>query len=103
MRLLQGEFCSDRNLAPWTRKPSGKPTISVGSVAMTGEHIDTLMGQPSNVAGIGVMQEMMERGDFGLIAVSRGLLIDPDWPQKVRADRLDQLLPWNPDILKSLS
>jgi len=102
-RFWEGEFDSNCNLAAWTKKLSGKPTISVGSVAMTGEHIDTLMGQPSNVAGIGVMLEMMERGDFDLIAVGRGLLVDPDWPQKVRAGGLDQLLPWNPDVLKSLS
>lgn len=102
-RFWEGEFGSDRNLAAWARKLSGKPAISVGSVAMTGEHIDTLMGQSSNVAGIDHLLEMMERGDFDLIAVGRGLLVDPDWPHKIQAGRLDQLLPWNPEVLKSLS
>jgi 2,4-dienoyl-CoA reductase-like NADH-dependent reductase (Old Yellow Enzyme family) len=101
-RFWESEFGSDRNLAAWTKKLSGKPTISVGSVAMTAEHIDTLMGQPSQVAGIGVMLGMVERGDFDLIAVGRGLLVDPDWPEKVRLGRMDDLLPWNPEVLKSL-
>ncbi len=102
-RFWEGEFGSDRNLAAWAREVSGKPAISVGSVAMTGEHIDTLMGQSSQVAGIDRLLEVMERGDFDMIGVGRGLLVDPEWPRKVRAGRLDQLLPWNPEALKSLS
>jgi 2,4-dienoyl-CoA reductase-like NADH-dependent reductase (Old Yellow Enzyme family) len=101
-RFWEGEFGTGRNLAAWTKQVSGKPTISVGSVAMTGEHIDTLMGQPSGADGIGRLLQMMERDDFDLIAVGRGLLIDPQWPDKVRRGRLDQLLPWNPEALKTL-
>jgi 2,4-dienoyl-CoA reductase-like NADH-dependent reductase (Old Yellow Enzyme family) len=101
-RFWEGEFGTDRNLAAWTKQVSGKPTISVGSVAMTGEHIDTLMGQPSRAAGIDRLIEMMERGDFDLIAVGRSLLVDPRWSEKIRAGRLDQLMPWNPDVLKTL-
>ncbi len=102
-RFWECEFGSDRNLAAWTRTLSGKPTISVGSVAMTGEHVDTLMGQPSDVSGIDRLLVMMERGDFDLIAIGRGLLVDPAWPRKVKAGRLDQLLAWNRDVLKTLS
>jgi 2,4-dienoyl-CoA reductase-like NADH-dependent reductase (Old Yellow Enzyme family) len=102
-RFWEGEFGSDRNLAAWTKELSGKPAISVGSVAMTGEHIDTLLGQPSNTAGIDRLLEMMTRGDFDMIAVGRGLLVDPDWPKKIQAGRLDLLLPWNPEVLKSLA
>jgi 2,4-dienoyl-CoA reductase-like NADH-dependent reductase (Old Yellow Enzyme family) len=69
---------------------------------MTGEHIDTLMGQASNVSGIDLLLKMMDRGDFDMIAVGRGLLVDPDWPKKVQEGRLDLLLPWNPEVLKSL-
>jgi len=44
-RFWDNEFESDRNLAAWTKKLSGKPTIAVGSIGMTGEHIDTLMAK----------------------------------------------------------
>ncbi len=102
-RFWENEFGSDRNFAAWTRTVSGKPAISVGSVGMTGEHIDTLMGASSDVASIDLLLEKMARGDFDLIAVGRGLLVDPDWPEKVREGRLDQLRPWDPEVLKVLS
>ncbi|HVJ42593.1 MAG TPA: NADH:flavin oxidoreductase [Dongiaceae bacterium] len=101
-RFWETEFGTDRNLAAWARKISGKPAITVGSIGMTAEHIDTLMGEASNVAGIGVLLEMLNRGDFDLVAVGRGLLVDSDWPKKVRAGRIDALSAWNPDVLKSL-
>lgn len=102
-RFWECEFGSDRNLAAWTRKLSGKPTISVGSVAMTGEHIDSLMGQDSGVASIDRLLEMIDRGDFDLVAVGRGLLMNSDWAQHVRAGRLDALKPWNREVLTSLA
>ncbi len=101
-RFWETEFGSDRNLAAWVQNISGRPAISVGSVAQTGEHIDTLMGQASGVSGIDRLLTMMDRGDFAMIAVGRGLLVDPEWPEKVREGRLDQLRVWNPDVLKSL-
>lgn len=102
-RFWETEFASEMNLAAWTKKISGRPTISVGSVAMTGEHIDTLMGQSSSVSGIDRLLKMIDRGDFDMIAVGRGLLVDPLWPQKVREGRLDKLLPWKPEALRSLA
>jgi 2,4-dienoyl-CoA reductase-like NADH-dependent reductase (Old Yellow Enzyme family) len=51
-RYWENEFGSEYNLATWTRKVSGKPAITVGSVGMAVEHIDTLMGDGSNVASL---------------------------------------------------
>jgi 2,4-dienoyl-CoA reductase-like NADH-dependent reductase (Old Yellow Enzyme family) len=45
----------------------------------------------------------VERGDFDLVAVGRGMLVDPDWANKVREGRIDQLRNWHPDVLNSLS
>ncbi|WP_420992984.1 12-oxophytodienoate reductase [Cupriavidus sp. 30B13] len=101
-RFWEGEFGTDRNLAAWTRELSGKPSITVGSIAMTGEHIDTLMGQESGVTGIDHLLKMAERGDFDLAAVGRGLLVDPDWARKVREGRLDELKPWSREVLSTL-
>lgn len=102
-RFWDTEFESDQNLAAWTKKLSGKPTITVGSVGMTGEHIDTLMGEGSNVASLDHLLQLMDRGDFDLVAVGRGMLVDADWANKVREGRIDQLNNWNPDVLKSLA
>jgi 2,4-dienoyl-CoA reductase-like NADH-dependent reductase (Old Yellow Enzyme family) len=74
----------------------------VGSIGMTGEHIDTLMGESSNVASLDHLLQLVERGDFDLIAVGRGMLVNPDWANKVRDGRLDQLNNWNAEVLKGL-
>ncbi|CDY77306.1 2,4-dienoyl-CoA reductase [NADPH] [Caballeronia glathei] len=70
---------------------------------MTGEHIDTLMGEGSNAASLDHLLGLVERGDFDLVAVGRGMLVDPDWANKVREGRIDQLRNWHPDVLNSLS
>lgn len=101
-RFWDTEFGSDRNLAAWAKKVSGKPTITVGSIGMTGEHIDTLMGEGSNVASLDNLLQLAHRGDFDLIAVGRGMLVTPDWANKVREGRIDQLNNWNPEVLKGL-
>lgn len=101
-RYWENEFGSTHNLAAWTKKVSGKPTITVGSVGMTGEHIDTLMGESSNAASLDHLLELFERGDFDLVAVGRGMLVNADWADKVRAGRIDQLKNWDPEVLKSL-
>lgn len=101
-RFWDKEFGSDRNLAAWTKEVSGKPTITVGSVGMTGEHIDTLMGEGSQVAALDGLLERLDRGDFDLVAVGRGMLVNADWANKVRDGRIGELSDWNPDVLKGL-
>lgn len=102
-RFWDTEFGSDRNLAAWTKQVSGKPTITVGAVGMTGEHIDTLMGEGSSVAALDYLLALVDRGDFDLVAVGRGMLVDPDWANKVRDGRIDQLRDWDPEVLKDLA
>jgi 2,4-dienoyl-CoA reductase-like NADH-dependent reductase (Old Yellow Enzyme family) len=101
-RYWENEFGSEHNLAAWTKRVSGKPTITVGSIGMTGEHIDTLMGDGSNAASLDHLLELFDRGEFDLIAVGRGMLVNPDWANKVREGRVDQLNDWNADVLKAL-
>jgi 2,4-dienoyl-CoA reductase-like NADH-dependent reductase (Old Yellow Enzyme family) len=101
-RYWENEFGSQSNLAAWTKKVSGKPAITVGSIGMTGEHIDTLMGDGSNAASLDRLLELFDRGDFDLIAIGRGMLVDPDWANKVRDGRIDQLNNWDPEVLKAL-
>lgn len=101
-RYWENEFGSEQNLAAWTKKVSGKPTITVGSIGMTGEHIDTLMGDGSNAASLDHLLELFDRGDFDLIAVGRGMLVNPDWANKVRDGRVDQLNDWHADVLREL-
>lgn len=97
-RFIRSEY----NLAAWTRRVSGKPSITVGSIGMTGEHIDTLMGDGSNAASPDRLLELFDRGDFDLIAVGRGMLVNPGWANKVRDGRIDLLDNRDPEVLKAL-
>jgi len=101
-RFWENEFGSDMNLAAWTKRLSGKPTITVGSIGMTGEHIETLMGDTANVDSLDNVLKLVERGDFDLIAIGRGMLVNRDWANKVRDGRIDLLKPWNPEVLNGL-
>ncbi len=93
---------SDLNFAGWTKKISGKPTISVGSVGLSGEFTATYGGEVSKPASLDNLVELMERGDFDLIAVGRALLQDPEWVQKVRGGRMSALKEFSREALATL-
>jgi len=76
---------SDLNLAGWTKKISGCPTITVGSVGLSEDFINSFGGKGAETAGIERLLEMMARGDFDLVAVGRALIVNADWPNRIRA------------------
>jgi 2,4-dienoyl-CoA reductase-like NADH-dependent reductase (Old Yellow Enzyme family) len=85
------ETGSDLNLAGWTKRISGKATITVGSVGLTEDFITAYRTQGAETAGIDRLLEMLARGDFDLVAVGRALIANPEWPNKVRAGKFDEL------------
>lgn len=93
---------SDLNLAGWTKKISGAPTITVGSVSLNEDFITSYRQKGAQTAGIGRLLEMLERGDFDLVAIGRSLLVNPDWPEKVRAGHVDRLVAYEPKALETL-
>ncbi|HYD46024.1 MAG TPA: NADH:flavin oxidoreductase [Phenylobacterium sp.] len=82
---------SDLNFAGWAKKLTGKPTISVGSVGLTGEFIAAYAGEGSQPAALDELEKRLDRGDFDMIAVGRALLQDPEWVTKIREGRTDEL------------
>ncbi|HXC53697.1 MAG TPA: NADH:flavin oxidoreductase [Rhizomicrobium sp.] len=96
------ELNSDLNLAGWTKKLCGLPTISVGSVSLNMDFITAFRQAGAEISGIDRLIEMMERGDFDLIAVGRALISNPDWANKVRAGKLAELTPYTPEALATL-
>lgn len=93
---------SPLNAAGWAKKLTGKPTISVGSVGLSGEFTGTYAGEVSQPASLDRLVAMMEREEFDLIAVGRALLQDPDWAKKVRNGRMNELKPFSKDSLAVL-
>ncbi|GKQ36504.1 oxidoreductase [Streptomyces sp. A012304] len=94
---------SDLNLAGWTKKLTGKPVITVGSVGLDGDFIKGFMGEGSPVKGIDDLLDRLERDEFDMVAVGRALLQDPEWAAKVLGGRFDELKPYEASALKTLS
>ena len=103
-RFWEPEFDgSDLNFAGWAKKLTGKPSITVGSVSLSGEFVGSLRGESSSAVGIDALLDRLERDEFDLVAVGRALLVDPAWTSKVRDARYDELLPFEPAALATLS
>ncbi|WGM38382.1 NADH:flavin oxidoreductase [Caulobacter sp. NIBR1757] len=91
-RFWEPEFeGSDLNFAGWAKKLTGKPTITVGSVGLSGEFIAAYGGEASQPASLDGLMERLEREEFDMVAVGRALLQDPEWVVKVRDGREDEL------------
>ncbi|MFJ8155303.1 NADH:flavin oxidoreductase [Streptomyces sp. NPDC094468] len=94
---------SDLNLAGWTKKLTGKPTITVGSVGLDGDFIKGFQGEGSPVRGIDDLLDSLEREEYDMVAVGRALLQDPEWAAKVLAGRTGELASYDAAALKTLS
>jgi 2,4-dienoyl-CoA reductase-like NADH-dependent reductase (Old Yellow Enzyme family) len=91
-RFWEPEFeGSDLNFAGWAKKLTGKPTITVGSVGLTGDFIAGYGGEVSEPASLDRLEALLDRGDFDMVAVGRALLQDPEWVAKIRDGRHGEL------------
>lgn len=90
------------NFAGWAKKLTGKATISVGSVGLSGEFVAGMGGESSQPASLDGLLERMARDEFDLVAVGRALIVDPDWPLKVRAGQFGELTDYTPAALGTL-
>lgn len=104
---------SPMTLAGWTKKVTGKPTIAVGSVGLGGvastaktspTHVDntTISFADAPLDGIEKVEELLERGEFDLVAVGRALLADPEWALKVKEGRLADRRAFSKELLHHL-
>ena len=93
---------SDLNFAGWAKKVTGVPTITVGSVGLSGEFIAAFAGESSKPASLDELVRRFDRGDFDLVAVGRALISDPEWVLKVRDGRNDELADFSPQALATL-
>lgn len=92
-RFWEPEFeGSDLNFAGWAKKLTGVPTITVGSVGLTGEFVAAFGGEGSQPASLDRLLERLERDEFDLVGVGRALLQDPEWARKVKEGRTDELM-----------
>jgi len=90
------------NFAGWAKKLTGAATISVGSVGLADDFFGAFGGQGSGTAALDNLYTRMEREEFDLIAVGRALLSDPQWVQKIRTGRLEDLHGFQAEDLGTL-
>jgi 2,4-dienoyl-CoA reductase-like NADH-dependent reductase (Old Yellow Enzyme family) len=102
-RFWEPEFeGSDLNFAGWAKKLIGQPTITVGSVGLTGEFVAGMAGEGSKPASLDALLTRLENDEFDLVGVGRALLVDPYWVEKVRDGRDAELLDYNTSALGTL-
>lgn len=104
-RFYEPEFSnSTLNLAGWTKKITGKPTISVGSVGLVNDFINSYLDKEmkTETFPLAQLQELcnrLEGNEFDLIAVGRMLISDPNWPIKIAENRFDEIIPYDKNKL----
>jgi 2,4-dienoyl-CoA reductase-like NADH-dependent reductase (Old Yellow Enzyme family) len=86
---------SDRSLASWTKALTDAAVITVGGVGVNNDVLESLVegGQTQNDV-IGSLRELIKRlnrGEFDLVAVGRASIADPDWVNKVIAQRYESI------------
>ncbi|HEV2366152.1 MAG TPA: NADH:flavin oxidoreductase [Caulobacteraceae bacterium] len=102
-RFWEAEFeGSDLNFAGWAKKLTGKASITVGSVGLSGDFIAGYAGEVSRPASLDELTRRLERGDFDLVAVGRALLQDPLWALKIRDGREDELAAFDRSAMATL-
>jgi len=106
-RFWEPEFDdSDLNLAGWTKKLTGKPTIAVGSVGLNADFIPKPGESTFREAEPASLDELLQRlqaGEFDLVAVGRALIANPDWVQLVRLDSLADMKAFRKEDLATLA
>lgn len=98
-------FDSSLNLAGWTKKITGKSTITVGSIGLDRDIIDTIKEHLPAHNTERRMHELLERlgnEEFDLVAVGRALLADPLWFRKLHEGRLSEIRPFSEKLLEHL-
>lgn len=102
-RYWEPEFeGSDLNFSGWIKKVSGQPTITVGSVGLSGDFMGAFAGKGADSSGIEELVKRYERGDFDLVAVGRSLLQNPNWLLKVKEHRFSDIEAFDASSLQKL-
>jgi len=90
---------AELGIAGWTRRMTGLPVITTGSVGLDKDMFaDLFDGQDPALSIAADLAELVRRlalGEFDLIGVGRMHIANPDFVNKVRAGRLEELKLYN--------
>lgn len=78
---------SDLNLAGWAKKLTGKLSSTVGGIGLSNRLEEMFAGgETKALDNLDRVLKRFENGEFDLILVGRGMLGDPAWSDRVRAN-----------------
>ncbi|SEL31567.1 NADH:flavin oxidoreductase [Parapedobacter koreensis] len=102
-RFWEPEFeGADLNFAGWAKKLTGKATITVGSIGLSGEFLAAFRGESSVPSSLDELLRRLDRGDFDLVGVGRAILADPNWVLKIKLNRTEELVGFAKEALAEL-
>lgn len=106
-RFWEPEFSgSSLNLAGWTKKLIGAPTITVGSVGLDCDFISTMKEHTApqqTESKMHVLLDSFAREEFDLVAIGRALLADAFWLTKTIEGRIKDITPFSQEALTQLN
>lgn len=105
-RFWEPEFSdSTLNLAGWTKRITGKPTMTVGSVGLDVDFVTTMKEHRlphQTQKNINELLIRVANDEFDLVAVGRALLADPYWVQKLKNEHFSEMIPFSNKSLDTL-
>jgi 2,4-dienoyl-CoA reductase-like NADH-dependent reductase (Old Yellow Enzyme family) len=100
--IVRNAVFGNLNFAGWAKKITGKPTITVGSVGLSGDFFGAFAGESSQPTSLEELTRRLDRGDFDLVAVGRPLLSDPNWVSKIKSGKTNELKGFSKEALGEL-
>ncbi|RXZ80988.1 12-oxophytodienoate reductase [Paenibacillaceae bacterium] len=103
-RFWEPEFAgSSLNLAGWTKKLTGLPTITVGSVSLNKEFTSSAEDKnEQDASNIAELVHRFKQNEFDLVAVGRALLADPAWTEKLHTGQYEAIAPYTAEAASRL-
>ncbi len=108
-RFWEPAFPGDEmTLSGWTRKLTGRPVCTVGSVGIdkmiSDDDRGAAKGESYRAAPVRLdrLLQLFDRQEFDLVAIGRMLISDPDWVRKIRNNAFADVQQYSPDDLARL-
>ena len=112
-RVWEPEFPgSHLNAAGWTKKITGLPTMTVGSIVLDHEPLPSSDATDHSAAAFDPTRRpgsldhvlgMIDRGECDLVAIGRAIIANPDTANDIRAGRWERFGHFSRDMLSTLA
>jgi len=102
-RYWEPEFTSSSlNLAGIAKKVTKIPTITVGSVGLNKDFINLYAGDDeASFSTIEELENRLGNKEFDLVAIGRALLSDPNWANKIQANKENEIQQFNKSYVEN--